>query len=308
MSKVLIVGDCHFSDKPPASRMDDYQTAGLRKLNFITELAETVKPDMALFLGDLFHNKRPQSVSHYLVNAINKRMSRIKAVCETYLILGNHDVPVDGKSVAYYPVSNLVVKPLPSIYSVGAYDFLPYHYNFPFTVEAIVKRVNELYQGRPIVLAVHNSLSFRSWFPFATIELADLLPQLKGKVKAVFYGHIHAGFGPQQYNDVVIFNPGSIMRVSASKDDQAKVPRVALFDTDTFEFTFYEIPVEPFDAICKPNLRRSGRQVKHVSSFASALQNKVVVAPTVDGVMHVVRGAVTSDELYKLIEELINGI
>ena len=57
MKKVLFIGDNHISDKTPENRSDDYLTATINKLKECVEIAEELKVDALVFLGDFFDRR-----------------------------------------------------------------------------------------------------------------------------------------------------------------------------------------------------------------------------------------------------------
>ena len=65
---LVFVGDLHAADRAPSGRVDDYQFAIIKKLEHIARVCcEEYQVSYAFFLGDIFHIKQPNRVSHSLV-------------------------------------------------------------------------------------------------------------------------------------------------------------------------------------------------------------------------------------------------
>ena len=58
MSKVCIVGDCHFDSHLKASRKDNYPETLLNKLDSLLELCKNNVVTDVIFLGDLIESNR----------------------------------------------------------------------------------------------------------------------------------------------------------------------------------------------------------------------------------------------------------
>ena len=88
--KMLIIGDQHLADRPPSSRKDTYRQDILDKLVWIVEYANSMKVDLILNLGDVFHIKRSDRNSHFLVQEVARIFGASKA--PVLIVPGNHDL------------------------------------------------------------------------------------------------------------------------------------------------------------------------------------------------------------------------
>ena len=88
-TKVAFVGDLHLNHSTPKSRIDDYPTTCIDKLESlrVSLLQRDVK--YLIILGDVFH-KPKQSVE--FLNRVIKQFLKFKdSGIEVYSIIGNHD-------------------------------------------------------------------------------------------------------------------------------------------------------------------------------------------------------------------------
>lgn len=88
--KALIIGDQHLADRPPSSRTETYCEDILAKLEWIIDYANTQAVDVILNEGDVFHIKRPDRNSHYLVQRTAEIFGKSNAPVR--IVPGNHDL------------------------------------------------------------------------------------------------------------------------------------------------------------------------------------------------------------------------
>lgn len=101
--KLAIIGDIHYSDKPPSFRRSDYNENVLAKLRYIYDL----DVEAVIIAGDIFHLKNPKQTSFYGFNQI----SNIIQKKPTYFILGNHDKYNQQTDVTEQPIHTLSLLP-----------------------------------------------------------------------------------------------------------------------------------------------------------------------------------------------------
>lgn len=90
---MLVIGDVHICDHAPGKRNDDYKDRILEKLNECVEIAKTSGVTHVLFLGDIFHLKAANRVSHRLVQEMCDVLLSFEV--PVIILVGNHDI-TDG--------------------------------------------------------------------------------------------------------------------------------------------------------------------------------------------------------------------
>lgn len=104
---MLFVGDLHVADKAPAGRVDDYKTTILGKLLAIRDISAELGNCDVFFTGDIFHIKRPDRVSHHLVQELINIFGSFPG--EVHVIPGNHDLgPAGMNSLSDQPLGSLI--------------------------------------------------------------------------------------------------------------------------------------------------------------------------------------------------------
>lgn len=247
--KLLLVGDFHLADSAPASRKDDYRAAGLRKLDQIVELANSSAVDVVLFLGDIFHRKRPNSVSHYLVNEINVRLGRLFS--DPYLLVGNHDATAE-KALQFFPVSNLNLHRMLEPVVLDGWKFLPYHALLPLDtpIDRLRAMLGDHDPRKSIVLCHIDLLVDLNYYAFGEVSIQDAIAI---NPAFLFFGHIHKRYGPVMHDNTTVFNPGPVMRTSLDESANDAIA-VALIDLDQASFKLHRLAVEPVEAVFKLEL------------------------------------------------------
>lgn len=242
--KLLVIGDVHICDNPPARRAEGYKQAILDKLEECIRIAKEKGVTHVLFLGDIFHKKVANRTSHRLVQEVGDILQRFEV--PVLILVGNHDI-TDGTldSLVKQPLG--VLRFLPNVELLEDFpvaldddiDVYPIAGISPFTTDDFRVQGN----NRRDILAVHQSI-----VPNVEKEneiLKDILHDAKAvaeltNINIVLYGHQHRcdGLYPIERDDgsrVVFSNLGSICRLTIDDNDVYKVPRVLVLDIDTDE-------------------------------------------------------------------------
>lgn len=89
MHSFYFIGDLHINDINPRSRIDDFSSTILNKLEEVFEKARSNNIEAIFFLGDIFH--KPSGLSTKYINKVIETFQ--KSPCDCYTIIGNHDIP-----------------------------------------------------------------------------------------------------------------------------------------------------------------------------------------------------------------------
>ena len=97
MTKVILVGDIHAMDKPPASVSEDYMTDIYDLLDQVAKLEKEHEVDAVVWAGDVFNFPNPQRSSHSLVMRMTEAVQKFDNL---YICIGNHDMCVSDDTEA----------------------------------------------------------------------------------------------------------------------------------------------------------------------------------------------------------------
>lgn len=273
---ILAIGDPHLSSVRPGRRIDDYETAVLRKLAACAEIcrAENLFP---LILGDLFHRAGENSLR--LLNRLAEVLDQFPVTPLT--VEGNHDhaqsslTEVDALAllakgghiqVASETGTAIVVEGVAEIVCV------PHGCEIPDSVEAA--------GTEPVLLVTHHDLAFNGAYPGAA-----LLKEVAG-VRIAVNGHMHKCLPPAQVGQTRWLNPGNISRVTV--DDRDHVPRAWRLLAGAEDLDPVPLPFEPavFDLTGHAAILEGVAPVAPSASLFSqmlATQDPLAAARTDDG-------------------------
>ena len=306
MTKLLIVGDLHAADKTPVGRTDNYLAALLNKLDQIKEIYRreyaAAEGDLeVVFLGDIFHRKRPNYVSHFLVNLLQRFFDEFYS--PPFILIGNHDVPLASKGLEWYPIGSLRNVDLvdsPMDWSVGDALLLFYPGHIDFSYELLAEFVDKYALKSRTILFVHNAIS-EMHLPFTYLHPKNLMSL---GVSDVVFGHIHTRYGPKKFGRTVFFDPGAVMRVSRAKSDLELQPAVAIVDLDKEgleSYTIVELEVEDaYNVFDVAGLEAAKSTEVARTQFIEALDT-FDIGSSSDYLLEQIKRAVISDDLKQLI-------
>jgi len=254
MSEITLVfrTDAHIADVPPQSRVDDWASTVLDKLQQVNKIAREVGAQAILDGGDLFHVKSPTRNSHRLVERVAEVIADGPP---TYACIGNHDVK-------YGSMEFLKESPLGVLFASGVvrrlYDDhevtfkgegcpvvrvvgIPYH-----GVEYDWNRLTTLVKGDEdyLVAVGHMLASPRGGEMFGSEdilpynELATLAPDVWA------FGHWHKDQGVQKVGATHFVNPGSLSRGALNEDDVKRKPKCVIMRFSKTGVQFEERPLK----------------------------------------------------------------
>ena len=261
--RFLIFGDLHIADKAPAGRVDDYMETVLGKLDSIAALCKKYKAEFAVSLGDVYHIKQPNRVSHSLVQRLIEAFKDFP--CKVYVVPGNHDYGPEG-------IDSLHKQPLGTLEKAGAVELLlemkgfgvkegnPEFWLIPRPYNAVAEGVHtgevdpsyyailpeeqKLMGGRPapVIGLAHGSIlapGDSRPYPHLTV---DQIPGLDDYALFVS-GHLHECLGVVEVGQTPFANPGSITRTSRNIAAYARTVEVLVVTVDKGELTVEEVPL-----------------------------------------------------------------
>ena len=237
MSKVCIVGDCHFDSHLKASRKDNYPETLLNKLDSLLELCKNNAVTDVIFLGDLIESNRIDLP--YLITLYNHFMRFKNESIKLFTIWGNHELKHDS-----YNDTLSLSTPLSLFINSGLFsnnDFI--RDNCKFTLKNYYDDVDKL---EPVEEDGVNILIGHYFYLSGFNDTKHtLLPE---KCKELIYdyyflGHDHTPYEPLCINGYEVHRPGSFSRATSETCQVSRdTIQVCIFDTDTLEVEYKNIP------------------------------------------------------------------
>jgi len=244
----LFFTDVHATLRSPASRIDDYFSAVLSKLNHVARIGKEVDVDFYLFGADLFHSPE---VSNSCASRVAKALREFQR--PIYTAVGSHDhytyqwKTLHRTSLGLLDAAGVlqIVKKRVIIDNC-AFSF-SHHSHIENQTPKDLLRLDPLESNCNYhVHVIHNAL-YPTTLPGDYILTKDYPKE--NNVNLVLSGHIHTPFSDEQ-NGILFLNPGSLLRVARNEHHTPSV-LVCELTQGTLKTTTYNIPCEPYDAIFK---------------------------------------------------------
>jgi DNA repair exonuclease SbcCD nuclease subunit len=294
--KLAFFGCLHAADRPPLGRKDDYRQAILNKLKAIAGICAERGVGYAVVTGDLFHNKRPNRVSHALVQALMLHFQIFP--CPVYVIPGNHDIGPDGvESLPRQPLGTLdqaravtillqaqpftvTGNPLaatafwlvPRPYSTEG-DADPNYYALSLTEVAGLGG-----NPAPVIVVAHGPvLAPGDERPYPYVNV-DQIPGIE-RVDLFVGSHIHEDLGIHNVNGMIFANVGSIARTARTQANYTRKVQMLIATVEGKEVTVESV------------------EIPGVAPALSVFEGKEVDTPEVP-----------NDEIQKFVERLGQGL
>lgn len=193
--RILFMTDPHNSDTPPLRRTKSYRDDILAKQEFIIPYAK--KCDFTVIGGDVYHQKNPNRISHYLVNRIAEIY---REYGQLFIVPGNHDIDNSIDELKYNPLATLAKLPNVSLRLncssvVGGINMFWWGLGEFLAKEEMFKCLAQWQAERdkdtgsyvlPTVAVMHSAITTKK-YPF------DIIPFEKVEPFADFFmlGHLH---------------------------------------------------------------------------------------------------------------------
>lgn len=245
MSRVLILGDIHLSDRPPSSCTDTYLDDLFDMLDYAVECEKKFDCDATVSAGDVFHHKQPGRTSYRTMLRMIDVVRRFKRF---YIVPGNHDMlndRVDSISESQ-PLGVLLNAGAKLLVGWATSDPLPI-YGIPWqqewSDEAITLALEDWDSSGLIVTHAPiyppgQELEFE-YYPTRDEPdrkgLASLISQ-----GYLYYGHIHEPHGIYKVGDVTFCNHGALSRGSLHEYNLTREVAFTIWDS---EHGFIKVPV-----------------------------------------------------------------
>ena len=238
MSKVLIIGDTHFSNRCPISRKDDYPNTLIAKLLGVKGLIKVNNVSDVIFLGDLFNTKGLDLSYFTLVYNVFKEIKE-ETKCKLYTIVGNHDLLYRNRELlSSSPITLLTVSGLfeqtreLDVLNIGGLDFTFTDYSLPVDQICDAKSPNSVLIGHYF---------FENGWGDTSHTLTSAMCKKLG-YKFYFLGHDHTPYEPF-IKGFQVHRPGSFSRgTSQSCQVRRDNIQVCLLDTDSLNVSYIDVP------------------------------------------------------------------
>lgn len=232
---IVLVGDIHVSDTPPANCTESYTDDIIAMLGWAADHAHEIGADAVVWAGDVFHHKAPSRNSHALVLKMIEIVKHHEALgIPLWIVPGNHDLSNDVLDTLH------TKQPLGVLYAAGARLLDGWHPSLPLygipwrqdwttnpdaPTEALedfrerggVSGLSFPYSLAESLVVTHAPIyppaMVERGVPFDLVSTSDLAEAMNGR-GYLHYGHIHEDHGIFTDGGVTFANVGALSRGS----------------------------------------------------------------------------------------------
>ncbi|KKK87852.1 hypothetical protein LCGC14_2749090, partial [marine sediment metagenome] len=233
---IIACNDVHLTSTKPAGRTDDVLTAGLTKFYGILELANE-NDAIVVVAGDLCEGRR----DWYLLPKLIEMLTMFSNV-PVYAVYGQHDMYMRSEENKDATTLGVLVK-------AGLVHILDNN-NMLFDYEVSLQGCS---WGQDIpdsngsntlnILAIHAPIAERPVWPGHVYTDAKTFLD-EHDYDLVICGDVHRRFHVTSGNKTAI-NTGPIVRIEADDYNRKLMPTVAMYDTETHDITWHNLPAKP---------------------------------------------------------------
>lgn len=266
---IILVGDIHAMDKPPASVYDTYQDDILEMLDYIAKLEDELEADAVVWAGDVFNFPNPARTSHALVL---KMVEAVQKFNNLYICIGNHDIRNDRLD------SIEETQPLGVLFKAGAkrvegssgWVKPEYMKNLPLYIvnwqqdwnnPEAVKEAFADWRAAPVedqeysLVVTHAPIlppdqQEDAIFSVVPTHGKNSISEAMNNRGSLYYGHIHEDHGVFEDDGVTYCNVGALSRGALHEYNVKREVQVAYWTPDD-GFTPIVIPHKPAEEVFK---------------------------------------------------------
>lgn len=316
MSKYLLMGDIHLSDRAPSSCTDSYNDDIFALLEATVRVAEQETLAGVIWAGDVFHFKAPGRTSHATV----KRAIEIANAYPVplWIVPGNHDLSNDRLA------SIEEGQPLGTLFASGAAKLLNgwtpdgLVYGVPWlrrfteeTVSDALEAVRDTHKhiDRHVLVATHAPLYPPGCeLPFEHYSVHDWSAAM-GHRGSCYYGHVHERHGIYNTDGVTYCNPGAISRGSLHEHNLTRTPSCAIWFSESNRFKIVELPARPAGEVFRlQEVAEAKAATADLTDFLTAVGETRLGVVSIEGVLEHVRSLKLGDRFDRLAQELFEGV
>ncbi len=221
--KIIFIGDCHI-------KMSNFQT-GLEFLSLVNGVVQEEKPDMVVNLGDFFNDHAV--LRSEILTEFKKHALEVGKVCPYIYVLGNHCMfkPTNSKYHA--------LETLKGLYNLTVVDCVLARTDLDITFVPHIPDHTKFPTITTDICVAHQTF-IGADYGYTRTDVGVDADKVDAKI--IISGHIHKR---QTFGKVIY--PGTPFAQGIDDINQSK--GVMLFDTDTYEYSFVDIPLPKWKGI-----------------------------------------------------------
>ena len=230
MCNVFVIGDTHLKAQSPVSRIDNYPTAILAKLEYLANIAKSYNCDTFMMLGDVFDS--PVTSLPYLAAVINTFKKISESGITVYTIVGNHDLKNNRMDSLGYTALGILI-------STGYVKLAPRKLEIDNTVFRCFNYPEELEPKQSDKYEVCIAHLYYEFNLTNDSLHSDDLERLG--YDAMILGHLHNPCDTITVHNTKLYRPGSLSRSTSEPYNKLRTPRVLLYNCQKCKAIYIEV-------------------------------------------------------------------
>jgi len=247
--KILILGDTHLRYRGPSSRIDDFFLTQLRKFRAVLDVYKKEKCSLLLQAGDLFNNPRPPNI---LMSTYITELKSAGVIIRC--VLGQHDISMHSLD----SVDRSAISVLEAAGVVEILGSVPYQQTIPVPA------------GKS-VLVVHRMIGDKPLWPGHEPEDPAKFSVKHAGYQLILCGDYHYRFLADTGAGSIV-NVGCLVRQTCSKMDKELKPACGVYDTESGQVKFHEIPHQTSDEVFVTPTKKGDTSDESVVAFIDRLR------------------------------------
>lgn len=316
--KFIVLGDLHLRTTNPENRIDNILEAIKSKLEFVFNYAKEHNVTAILCPGDTFD--AGQVSNSTLIAAAD-----IILKCPVPIItaVGNHDM-FNYNINTYKRTSLYVLGRLTNRFYVRTADDFPFDFEDSQHNKARItcqELCNELdrgdgfgysipekhYDEKVVNIRIIHSMLLNHKPPF---EQYTLVKDVKTNADVLISGHDHTGYGVIKQNNTTFINPGSLLRLSASKNELNRKIQMCVIEIKYKQVNteLIEIPHKPgIEVLDRTKIEESNERQYAMDAFSALLKkNDVDCRVDIMTILNEIASAINEEKrIVKMAEDKI---
>lgn len=316
MSKYLLLGDIHLSDRPPSICTDDYLEDLFVILEHTIGLETELGVDGVIWSGDVFHHRQANRTSH---RTVQRAIEIVQAYRNLWIVPGNHDLASGDRLESVSDTQPLGVlfkagaKLLQGWESTGQHPIygVPWqqHWTDDVVREALANWVvrfegNEHIKRSEALIVAHAPL----YPPGMELEWENYPTPDWGRMQGAgscYYGHVHEAHGTYQVGDVTFCNQGAITRGSLHESELNRAIAVTTWSPEE-GFVRVDVPHKPADEVFKLMLHHERQDARlELDTFLSKAGAATLEVASIEAIVAHIKTLDLEPAVIKLAEELL---
>ena len=284
--KILWFADPHLRGKNPIHRKDNFYESVMLKMQEVFDIAKKENVDYIICGGDIFHSPIVSlNICDDFIDLAEKCGIEVKS------LIGNHDmfncnwVVSSSTTLAHCFRRSALITHLDEIETEDTYiKGVDYGFNAEDDLTKDLFINKDLDKNKTNILAVHAMIIEK---PLPAQVAHIVYKEVESNYDYILVGHNHNDMGIQQVGNTKIVGIGAICRLTISKNDCERIPKVLILDTKTKEEKIIKLmSVKPKEEVFDfAKIEEMKKFDNNIEKFISSLESAKVKGLNIRGVV-----------------------